>query len=205
MGFSTTSVQLCLFDWCSTYKESVLRDPPNIHAEYGESYHWPFPKKLTQSKRSITYDSLRQPGLFDILDLNAVLEAAMHGLIDKPGIAVAEPYWLATRMDVQQGAFLIPFNVRQSFQENLFSYLSLDTNQDLCSEVNEIEFPEDDKALRGILASVPVIKVRLCSSMHELLQVRLNTMNIRNLTLFPDIEGAMQHISSHVPIERKQD
>jgi len=138
-----------------------------------------------------------------LLNLTAVLEAAMYGLIDKPGVAIAEPYWLTTRMDVQQGAFLIPFNVRQSFQENLFSYLSLDTNQDLCYGTDEIEFPEDDNALRSILAFVPVIKVRLCSNMHEILKVRLNTMNIRDLTLFPDIEGAMQHISSHVPVERK--
>jgi len=191
------------FDWCRLHKNSVLRSSPYTNAQYGETYYYPFPKNLSQPRRTITYDSLRQEPDSTLLNLTAVLEAAMYGLIDKPGVAIAEPYWLTTRMDVQQGAFLIPFNVRQSFQENLFSYLSLDTNQDLCYGTDEIEFPEDDNALRSILAFVPVIKVRLCSNMHEILKVRLNTMNIRDLTLFPDIEGAMQHISSHVPVERK--
>lgn len=191
------------FEWCRFHKESVLRDSPYTNTKFGEHYYWPFPKTLTRAKRIITYDSLRQRPNMDILDLHAVLEAAMYGLIDKPGLAVAEPYWLTSRIDVQQGAFLIPFTVRQSFQENLFSYLSLDKSQDLCSDIDEIEFPEDIDMLRNIICFVPVIKIRLCNSMHELLRIRLNTMNIRDLTLFPDIEGAMQHISSHVPVERK--
>lgn len=193
-------------DFSHALREEDIRCSPFTVGQYNEKYDWPFPKSMMQSKRSITYESLKIWPDAPHLNFVAILEAAMLGLIEKPGIAIAEPFWLPKRMDVQQGAFLIPFNVRQSFEENIFSFLSLEPDQDLNSDVDETDFPDSQDLahiIRKRLLLDPVIKVRLCNQMHDSLRKRLTSMNIRDLTLFPDIDGAMDHISSQIPIERK--
>lgn len=107
-------------EWCLRRPEAIFRDSPFTAAEYGE-YYWPFPKSFSRPVRIIDYDSLRELPDAPWLKFTSVLEAAMLGYIAKPGAAIAEPYWLPKRMDVQQGAFIIPFNVRHSLEKNLFS------------------------------------------------------------------------------------
>ena len=92
----------------------------------------------------------------------------MQGYIDRPGVAVAEPFWLSRRMDVQQGAFLIPFNIREDFHANLFSFLDLSFD-----EIEERPVPIDPKEIMQLWMHAKVIKLRIPESLQAILKVRL--------------------------------
>jgi hypothetical protein len=81
----------------------------------------------------------------------------MRGYIEKPGVAVSEPFWISRRMDVQQGAFLIPFNVRESFEENLFSFLglSLEEHEERLVPTNKDDLSNLWHFFKGDQASCP--------------------------------------------------
>ncbi len=119
----------------------------------------------------------------------------MRGFINKPGIALVEPFWLTRRIDFQQGAFLLPFNVRYGFEENLLFYLNIEVG-DVTSECN---IPPDKDGLYNLWSRAKVIKLRIPAKSHQLLKSKLETMNIKDLTLFPDVDGALSHLASFIP------
>jgi hypothetical protein len=45
-----------------------------------------------------------------------------------------------------------------------------------------------------------VIKLRVPAELHQMLKAKLRTMNIRDLTLFPDADGALAQISAFSPV-----
>ena len=196
--FNRQSIDIAFGDWSRNANETWLRESPLTIAQYNEPYYWPFPKKRKTDDSPPTIDTLRHPQLPGHLDFAATLNAAMQGYVERPGVAVAEPFWLSRRMDVQQGAFLIPFNIREDFQVNLFSFLALSSD-----EFDERQVPTDPEELFQLWAHAKVIKLRIPESLQGLLKVKLESMNLRDLTLFPDIEGAMAHIAGFVPIEGK--
>jgi hypothetical protein len=120
----------------------------------------------------------------------------MRGYVEKPGVAVSEPFWISRRMDVQQGAFLIPFNVRESFEKNLFSLLSISAE-----EQEERIVPTNKDNLTNLWRNFRVIKLRIPSRLHSILRVKLGSMNIRDLTLFPDTDGVFAQIAAFLPID----
>ena len=69
----------------------------------------------------------------------------MRGYINRPRVAMVEPFWLSRRNDFQQGAFLVPFNVRLSFEENIFFYLGMSEK-----ETDERNVPEEREELINI-------------------------------------------------------
>lgn len=179
-------------NWCR-HKRNILRqDFP--YFEFA-NYRMAFPKNQNLKKFDFSFEQLQiYPEHEDELDPNKVLFAALYGRIEQPGIAMAESFWLSKRMDVQQGSFLIPFNSRKPFEDNLFSFLNIDPNQDLKSDAGETDIPEK-RAIVLALGNSPLIKIRLPASLHSDISVMLQNMNLRDLTLFPDQEGAMLHIS----------
>ena len=195
--FKRTAIDRAFEKWGRGANDTWLRKSPFTVAQYGEPIYWPLPKKRLARRPPITIETLRDPEL-PWLDFAATLEAAMLGYVEKAGVAIAEPFWLTRRMDVQQGAFLIPFNVRHDFESNLFSFLELGTD-----DAEERPVPTDREERLRLWAFSKVIKVRVPGALHRALRDRLDAMNIRELTLFPDAEGAMAHITSMVPDERK--
>ena len=133
--FSRQLIDYSFSHWSKDPSENWLRETPFTVAQYGEPHYWPYPKNTQNNNLSFTLDSLKDPIFSDSLDFVATLDAAMYGFIEKPGVAVVEPFWLSRRNDFQQGAFLIPFNVRFSFEHNLKFFLGL-----LDTEVKEREF-----------------------------------------------------------------
>ncbi len=200
--FATNPLQSAFDAWQRSFDESSLRQTPYTTAFYGEPYHWPFPKRGSRhTEERVTLNSLRDVPGAPWLNYVAVIEAAMRGYINKPGVGVVEPFWLTRRMDVQQGAFLIPFNIRVDFQENLFSFLDLQEKDDSSTSEENFVPTVGTPDYLGFPFSFSVMKVRLPRSIHGQLRVRLEAMNLRHLTLFPDVDGAMGHISARVPVQ----
>jgi hypothetical protein len=195
--FNRNSCLRAYSNWCLNADSKIVRSNPFTVAEYEGDYCEPFPNKLEESPRQVTYKSLQlcPPGKH--LNSLSVLHAAMLGFIDKPGIAIQEPFWISRRMDVQQGSFLIPYNVRESFENNLLRFLDLPDLDN--STDSERGVPQDEQQLRDLWAFAPVIKIRVPFTIFDALRKRLVSMNISELTMFPDIEGVFSHISALVP------
>lgn len=194
--FSRTDIEHSFRDWGRNANETWLRPSPLTNGQYGEPIYFPFPKTLQKQYIVPTLENLKRLDGFCEFDFTLTLDAAMRGFVDKPGVAVAEPFWLSRRMDFQQGAFLIPFNVRYDFEYNLF------TSQDMLRiETLERSLPTDRDELIDLWCHFKVIKLRIPSEFHGILKIKLETMNIRDLTLFPDIDGALSHLTALVPRE----
>lgn len=187
--------------WSSLYRDSIVRAHPFTLGQSTE-YYWPLPENFDSIRRKIDYEALLVHKEIHNLNYSLVLDAAMRGYIDRCGMGLAEPFWLTKRIDAQQGTFMIPFNMRNSFEENLFSYLSLDQSQDLISDLEETDVPCDYETQQKFWSDAPAFKIRIAAEVQDLIRVRLSAMNVRELTLFPDVEGSMQHISTHVPLNR---
>jgi hypothetical protein len=194
--FSRHAIDFAFTLWNSAIDDTFIRPTPFTVASYGEPYYWPFPKKLASLPQAVSIETLRIPGIGGRwLDRNATLEAAMRGYIEKPGLAVSEPFWISRRMDVQQDAFLIPFNVRESFEKNLFSFLHISAE-----EQEERVVPTNKDDLLNLWRFFRIIKLRIPSRLHSILRAKLGTMNIRDLTLFPDTDGAFAQITAYLPL-----
>ena len=61
--------------------------------------------------------------------------------------------------------------------------------------------PQEQQGLEELWGNFKVIKLRIPCALHGLLRVKLESMNIRELTLFPDLEGALAHLSGFIPID----
>jgi hypothetical protein len=181
--------------WSIEPDASYVRQSPFTIAQYGEPYYWPMRKKTHAELAAPTLESLRSDfGYW--LDDAKTLDAAIRGYIEKPGLAIAEPFWLSRRVDVQQGSFLIPFNIRLGFEANLTSHLHMDF-----SEGPEEIVPPDPDDLFRLWSDFKVIKLRIPHQLHGILRIKLESMNIRELTLFPDLDGALAHLTAFVPID----
>lgn len=194
--FSRHEIDFAFTDWNAAIDNTFLRTTPFTATSSGDPYYWSFPRKLESRAPPMSIDTLRFPGTGGPwLDRNATLDAAMRGYIEKPGVAVSEPFWISRRMDVQQGAFLIPFNVKKSFEENLFSFLGLSLE-----EHEERLIPTNEDDLSNLWHFFKVIKLRVPAELNQMLKAKLGTMNIRDLTLFPDADGALAQISAFSPM-----
>jgi|GEM_PF-5241105 len=192
--FNRMSIDSEFTTWSHGADSSYLRSSPFTVAQYGDPYYWPMPKSQRDRTSPPTIDSLRA-GEIPWLDYAATLDAGLRGYIETPGLAVAEPFWLSRRLDVQQGAFLIPFNIRLGFQQNLMSHLRLDLEGS-----SESDVPQNQQDLFELWGSFKVIKLRIPFALHILLRIKLESMNIRELTLLPDLEGALAHLSGFLPV-----
>ena len=194
--FSSAKIDWGFSSWSRKADQTWLRASPFPNGSVSDSYRGPLPSLTVPKLAAPTIDSLRHEDALPLLDYPATIDAALRGYVEKPGIAVAEPFWLSRRLDVQQGAFLIPFNVRESFESNLSSFLSLSIDS-----AEEHLVPRNREDFLPYLFEGKVFKVRIPSALHGLLRNMLETMNIRELTLFPDAEGALSHVTSFVPVD----
>lgn len=61
--------------------------------------------------------------------------------------------------------------------------------------------PIDQEELRSLWFNYKAIKLRIPASFQPFLRMKLDTMNIRDLTLFPDLEEALSQITALLPID----
>ncbi len=191
--FSTYAINNSFLDWNYGAREDWIRKPIYTVASYDEDVDFPFPKNIKSEWKAPDLKALRSSE--NRLDYIKTVDAAMRGFIEKPGIAFVEPFWLTRRIDFQQGAFLLPFNVRYGFEENLLFSLNIEVG-DVTSERN---IPYDVDELFNLKSRAKVIKLRIPAKLHQELKIKLESMNIRDLTLFPDVDGALSHLASFIP------
>lgn len=110
------------------------------------------------------------------------------------GVMIAEPRLLNQRMRVQQGLFLIPFNVQTPFTEHLCAMLGMDDQSDAISGATELTV----SGLRSTgfdLSRCSLIKFVLPREIHSESIYELFKMNITAESLFPGLEGLAKSLT----------
>jgi hypothetical protein len=156
-----------------------------------------------------TYDPSKFPratnekpiGFDDIMsvggpNIKLLFELALNGVLNIEGLIFVEPHWMNKRMDMQQGAFLVPLNLRKGFSSNLLSVCSSSGEE---NEVKISEIRNNDKAIQTIQKNASALKFRILASAKNQLGAFLDASNIRKLVLFPDIDGLCGYLSDLIP------
>lgn len=173
----------------------VMLDNPFGVVTFSDDY-WPMPDVHLPPKPAPTLADLKQFAEAPWLNPWAVRRCALDGYIRRPGVFLAEPHWISRRMDAQRGAFLVPFSVREPFEANLSKYFGLHKREPHNPLHAEAEIPTGDDDLRQLWYECAVIKVRIPGPAKGTFRARLEMMNVRGAVLFPDLDGALQHVSS---------
>ena len=156
---------------------------------------------IDYSRKSIPEKS--QIGFEDIMmhtggpDLNLLFNLALEGALSIEGLIFIEPQWLNKRMDVQQGAFLVPLRLQTGFMNNLFAIGKIHDENVEEKTVSSIFL--HNRAIAAIQTNASVIKLRIKSSLKDTLRAFLSAANIRKLVLFSDVEGFFGHLSDLIP------
>lgn len=157
-----------------------------------DSYQPPTMEKRSQKERSFTQKDL----IFG--DQLLLLELALRGALAVEGVILVEPsQWIGRRQDVQRGAFLVPLNLRYSFQQNLENLIGAALTNDEGPSLKE--FPKDDKAIMTVCMNAAVVKLRIAARSKKGFRLLLERMNLRASVLFPDYEGLVMELRNLVP------
>ena len=157
-----------------------------------------------------TYDPSRVPpsggkkpiGFEDIMaigspNIKLLFELALRGVLNIECLIFIEPHWMNRRMDMQQGAFLVPLKLKKGFPINLMAVLS--SNEKETDEVRISDIKDNSKAIQTIQNNATVLKIRIKATVKDQLKAFLGTTNIRNIVLFPDIDGLSGYLSDLIP------
>ncbi|NPV02560.1 MAG: FRG domain-containing protein [Brevinematales bacterium] len=100
------------------------------------------------------------------------------------GVYPVNPFELNERLRVQQGLFLIPFNIEQSMEENILAVIG-----------------KDDKEIKA-----NIIKIHLClcenSKFIKDCLRELKRMGITTASIYPGLEGYARSLKNLIPLEK---
>lgn len=129
----------------------------------------------------------RGPSAFQAASRGIAAEC-LNGRPDAPGAVIVKPWRLNRRMICQQGVFLFPTDITQTFEKNLCCALgrpeaSLPTKEDVGGHQGL------DEAISQRPDEVCLIKMKFRRHLHTEIMRDLRTMNITSATLFPGLDG----------------
>ncbi len=109
-----------------------------------------------------------------------------------------EPERMNERLAVQQGVFLFPCNVGESFEENLAGVF--DSNADVFQNTAAFTYDPEKHAevLKSLLPNVIVLKIVVPRYMRQEMLRDLWSMNVSSATLFPGIDGFTRSLNYHL-------
>lgn len=109
-----------------------------------------------------------------------------------------EPERMNERLAVQQGIFLFPCNVGESFEENLAGVF--DSHADVFQNTAAFTYDPDKQTgvLQALLPNVTVLKIVVPRYMREEMLRDLWNMNVSSATLFPGIDGFTRSLNYHL-------
>jgi len=111
------------------------------------------------------------------------------------GVFTAEPFILNNRMRIQQGLFIVPFNIKHSFREHFFAALDLPT-ESLDPGVPD-RFTYQEVINNNVdVKKYPLVKIVLAEGMHSQGILELRDMNITSESLFPGLTGLAKSLET---------
>ncbi|SRR6266550_1789334 len=157
-----------------------------------DGYQPPTPERNTPESRAVSrHDILSGDPLL-------LLALATRGMLAVHAVMLVEPgRWMSRRHDVQQGAFLVPLNLRSGSERNLAETIGHPMAQPSDREVGP--FPRDEKHISTVVGNAAVIKLRVLAAAKSKLRSLLEKMNVRASVLFPDHHGFVMELRSLLP------
>jgi hypothetical protein len=114
----------------------------------------------------------------------AVLQAYLSGRQTGTCVMLVEPHRMNARLAVQQGCFVVPGDLSQSFMENLAYWLDVDISALAATKVRLVRHGDAER-----LAETPVVKIVLPREIHNEAVWDLDQMNVNATSLFPGLDG----------------
>ena len=149
-------------------------------------------KKLEQCARTITSKNGVNQKNVDFNDPH-IYKAAIEGELKNVMAIAVEPFRKNERLAIQQGLFVFPFNITESFENNLFSTISNGIN-DL--KVSVTEYEQAHMMLGTFPIEGRVLKIHLKKELHCGIRKDLSKMNINPATLFPGLDGFAKSLTT---------
>lgn len=106
-----------------------------------------------------------------------------------------EPDRLNERMSIQKGVFICPFNINETFMDNLEGTFELPKGSLINNDYKELNI-EEACADSSLLS--PIVKIILPRQFHQEIMNDLKNMNITAETLFPGLEGFSRSLIQHL-------
>lgn len=123
------------------------------------------------------------------------LQTSLQKKIKKNLVIPAEPFYINKRISAQQGLFLFPTNVSETFEKNLYDTFNFDLEKISCEPIGRFE---NIKKIREICDTRDIIKIIIPKDKKIILNNTLRSMNINAETLFPDIEGLAVSLREYI-------
>lgn len=159
-----------------------------------DSYQPPTVARGEEQARAVTLtDILRTGGV----DKNLLLDLSIQDALALSSVTVVEPLWVSKRLDAQQGAFLLPLDLRRGFMQNLQDTIGAELKSAERRPVSEISADRD--TLGKICINAGVIKFIIPAEYCSEIAGALGSMNIRKIVLFPDVTGYVGLLSDLIP------
>lgn len=131
-------------------------------------------------------------GGLDSRDHTIFYRALFGGLKETMALPV-EPFRQNVRLAIQQGLFVFPFNIKETFENNIFSATSLGLD-DLRVSVGE--YGQAHMALDTFRNEGRLLKIYLKKTLHMDIRRDLSRMNINPASLFPGLDGFAKSLAS---------
>jgi hypothetical protein len=121
-----------------------------------------------------------------------IKEAVLGELVDVMATPV-EPYFKHVRLAIQQGLFVFPFSITESFENNLFSTISKSLD-DLKVSIQDYE--KAHMQLVTFPLEGRLLKIHLKKQLHKEARQDLARMNIGSASLFPGLDGFAKSLAA---------
>lgn len=143
---------------------------------------------------SLNVDWSGNKNVWDVqLEANNIAEQYIGKETKDIGVLPIEPIRLNERMSLQQGAFLMPLNIKHSFMHNLHTQLSIEE-----SGSESIDFSELKHYVHDDTKAVDIVKIIIKASWKQKILTWLDKVNITAATLFPGLDGFAKSLCKHI-------
>jgi hypothetical protein len=133
--------------------------------------------------------------------VNNIAKKALQGEEERKGLLVVEPFRLNERMVLQQGAFLFPTDVSDTFAANLGAIVGEEVVFD--GAPIELYSPHDAEQNRRV-ALAAVTRIRLPKEIHSQAIIDLALMNVTAASLFGGLDGLARSFMREVSVVARQ-
>lgn len=138
---------------------------------------------------------------FDDSESSYINRLIRNGLNDTQGLIFYEPFFRNEKMNIQESSFILPLNVNRSFESNLI--FELFNGKENKSFLTRLEYLTGEKTYYGLKSSdfatqitdSKVLKIVIDKSIKKEILNFLDSFNINEKNLFPDIKGAAYYAS----------
>jgi hypothetical protein len=150
-------------------------------------------RKLKQQITKLADFEIKEQNYLELIEeYNIAAEAIIKKRKKTDIVLLVEPFHQHERISIQQGLFLFPGNIEQTFEYNICSLFEFDfrdlsnknaVNMNL-SDIEKVDF-----------SNVSIVKIIFPPNLRAQIHMELNKMNITSTTLFPGFEGFARSLS----------